>query len=466
VHVPEARRTAAQQVLNHARRLRAQFGSSVHDHIAGSMYARAAQIAQSCVRVTGQPQFDWDLWLDRVLTGKWLGIPIMILGLGVTLWVTIVGANMPSEALFQGLFWIHDLLDATLTNWGLPAWLVGFLVHGVYRGLAWVVAVMLPPMAIFFPIFTLLEDIGYLPRVAFNLDRLFRWCGAHGKQSLTMSMALGCNAAGVIACRIIDSPRERLIAILTNNFVLCNGRWPTIIMLASVFVAAAFPAGWSSLVATCTIVAVALVGVLVTFIVSKLLSGTVLKGKPSHFFLELPPFRRPNILRVIYRSLIDRTMFVLGRACMVAAPAGGLIWLLGNLEVNAQSLMSHLSGWLDPLGIAIGLDGVILLAFVVAIPANEIVVPTIIMAYLGSSQITELDDMSALAELFTVHHWTLTTAACMMLFSLLHYPCTTTSLTIYRETRSWKWTLLANVVPLTIAVLVCAAVAQTARWLN
>ncbi len=457
---------APADIIAHAHALRDRIGPVWHDRVTESLYARAARIARLSVQVTGRPRIDWDLLADRILTSRLLGYPIMVLGLMAVLWTTIRGANVPSGLLFDGLFWIHDRLEAVMHAAGAPWWLTGFLINGVYRGLAWVVAVMLPPMAIFFPIFTLLEDVGYLPRVAFNLDRLFRWCGAHGKQALTMSMGFGCNAAGVTACRIIDSPRERLIAILTNNFMLCNGRWPTIIMLATVFVAASFSPAWSSVVATGAVVGVTLLGVLVTFAVSKLLSKSVLKGEPSHFYLELPPYRRPNVLRVIHRSIIDRTIFVLGRACVVAAPAGGLIWLLGNVHAGDASLMTHLTERLNPVGVLIGLDGVILLACIVAIPANEIVVPTMIMAYMAGTQMTELDDMAALGTLFESNGWTLLTAACMMLFCLLHYPCATTSWTIYRETQSWKWTLWANLMPLTLAILACATVATAVRALT
>ena len=455
-----------QHIVDHAHRLRERLGPGMHDRITASLYARAAEITRACVRVTGKPRVDWDLVADRLLTSRWLGYPLMVAGLAAILWLTIAGANVPSGMLFDALFWVHDKLEAGMQALGAPWWLTGFLVNGVYRGLAWVVAVMLPPMAIFFPIFTLLEDVGYLPRVAFNLDRLFRWCGAHGKQALTMGMGFGCNAAGVTACRIIDSPRERLIAILTNNFMLCNGRWPTIIMLATVFVAASFPPAWSSVIATGSVVAVTLLGVVVTFLVSRGLSRTVLKGEASHFYLELPPYRRPNILRVVHRSIIDRTIFVLGRACATAAPAGALIWLLGNIHAGGDTLMAHLTRWLNPAAGVMGLDGVILLAFIIALPANEIVVPTMIMAYLASSRMLELDDMAELGRLFTANGWTLTTAACVMLFSLLHYPCATTTWTIYRETRSVKWTLWANLMPLTLAILVCTAVARTARLLG
>ncbi len=456
----------ARDIVNEARALHDQLGSGLHDRVADSLYQKAEHIAGASVCITGKPRIDWDLLADRILTSRALGFPIMILGLGAILWLTIQGSNVPSAMIFDALFWVHDVWESWMVSIGAPWWLTGFLVNGVYRGLAWVVAVMLPPMAIFFPIFTLLEDVGYLPRVAFNLDRIFRWCGAHGKQSLTMGMGLGCNAAGIAACRIIDSPRERLIAILTNNFMLCNGRWPTIIMLATVFVAASFSPGWSSVIATGTVVGVMLLGVVVTFVVSRLLSKTVLKGEASHFYLELPPYRRPNVLRVIHRSIIDRTVIVLGRACVTAAPAGALIWILGNVEVGGASLMAYLTGWLDGPAWLIGLDGVILLAYIVAIPANEIIVPTIIMAYMSHSRMIELDDMAQLGALFHANGWTMVTAACLMLFSLLHNPCATTSWTIYKETGSVKWTVWANLMPLALAVLVCGLVAQMARLLG
>jgi len=465
LHMAQVPPTAVDRLLARAAELRAQLGAGVHDRIAAALYARAADIAARSVRVTGKPRVDWDLLADRILTSRTLGFPIMIGGLVVILWTTISGANVPSELLARGLFRVHDRWEAAMHAAGAPWWLTGFLVNGVYRGLAWVVSVMLPPMAIFFPIFTLLEDVGYLPRVAFNLDRIFRWCGAHGKQALTMGMGFGCNAAGVTACRIIDSPRERLLAILTNNFMLCNGRWPTIIMLATVFVAAAFPPAWAGIVATGAVASVTLLGVLVTFVVCRLLSHTVLKGESSHFYLELPPYRRPAVLRILYRSLIDRTVFVLGRACATAAPAGGLIWLLANVKPGGMSLIAHLTGWLEPPGRFIGLDGVILLAYIIALPANEIVVPTMIMAYLAAGQMTELEDLEALGALLRSHGWTIRTAVCVMLFSLLHYPCATTTWTIYRETGSVKWTLLANLMPLTIAVLVCGLVSQIASFL-
>jgi len=321
-------------------------------------------------------------------------------------------------------------------------------------------------MAIFFPMFTILENLGYLPRVAFNMDWLFKKVGSHGKQALTMCMGFGCNAAGVIACRVIDSPRERLIAILTNNFVPCNGRFPTLIMLAVVFVAAAFPPAFASLAAAGAVVGVVLIGVGFTLVVSWVLSRTVLRGQASSFTLELPPYRRPNIGQILYTSIIDRTLFVLWRAILMAAPAGGVIWLLSNVSVGGSSLTDRVAGFLDPLGIAIGLDGVILLAYIIAIPANEIVVPTILMAYVGAGRMIELESMGELQALLVGQEgWTLLTAVCLMLFSLLHNPCSTTIWTMFKETGSRKWTALGALLPLALAFAVCFVVAQTARLL-
>jgi ferrous iron transport protein B len=364
----------------------------------------------------------------------------------------------------EGLFFIEEQAAALFTQLGIPWWVTGFLWHGVYRGLAWVIAVMLPPMAIFFPIFTILEDLGYLPRVAFNLDWLFKRAGAHGKQSLTMAMGFGCNAAGVIATRVIDSPRERLIAILTNNFVPCNGRFPTLIMLATVFVAASFPPVLASFAAAGAVVGVVLVGVFFTLLVSWVLSKTVLKGEASAFTLELPPYRRPNVARILYTSLIDRTIFVLWRAMQTAAPAGALIWVLGNISIEGISLAQHVANFLNPFGLLLGLDGVILLAYIIAIPANEIVVPTMMMVYMGTSMMTDLPDLGGLrALLVDGHGWTMLTAVNLMLFSLLHNPCATTIMTIYKETKSYKWAILSVVITLGLAFLVTFSTAAIVR---
>src|SRR5688572_22363234 len=384
--------------------------------------------------------------------------------LALVFYLTIKSANIPSKMIADGLFWVEDQIAFGFQAMGAPVWLEGFLVHGVYRGLAWVISVMLPPMAIFFPAFTLLEDLGYLPRVAFNMDRMFKSAGGNGKQALTHTMGFGCNAAGVIATRIIQSPRERLIAIITNNFAPCNGRWPTLIMLATVFVAAAFPPELGSVVAASSLVGVVMFGILVALLVSGALSRTVLKGEPSAFALEMPPYRKPQILRVLYTSLIDRTLFVLWRAIVWAIPCGAIAWIMGNVYVRDLSVMAHVSGFLDPLGNAIGLDGVILLAYIIAIPANEIVVPTMLMAYMNVDRMIEIDNMADLKTLLVVHNeWTLLTAICLMLFSLLHNPCSTTIWTIYKETGSKKWTWVATLLPLAIAFVVCFLVATIWR---
>ncbi len=455
----------SEALLTRVQDLRRTLGGNFRDDLVEAIYADAQAIAQRAARKTGTGRLDWDQRIDRILTSPLFGLPVMLLILALIFWLTIAGANVPSQMLMTGLLWVEGAGAGLFDSLGSPWWLTGFVWHGVYRSLAWVVAVMLPPMAIFFPMFTILEDLGYLPRVAFNLDRLFQKAGAHGKQVLTMSMGFGCNAAGVIACRTIDSPRERLIAILTNNFVPCNGRWPTLILLATVFVAAAFPPGAATVAAAGSVVMVTVIGVLFTLIVSAILSRTVLKGEPSAFTLELPPYRRPSILRILYTSLIDRTIFVLWRAIIWAAPAGGLIWLLANITIGDQSLAVYATSWLDPLGYALGLDGVILLAYIIAIPANEIIVPTILMLYLGNTMMTEeLTEAGDWRNLFVGEHdWTLLTAVNLMLFSLLHNPCSTTIYTMWKETRSKRWTLLGALMPLGIGLIVTFVVAQVWR---
>ncbi len=454
-------------ILQKADILRAALDEDFRDRLVEDIYNEAARITQKVVWVEGSRALDWDERIDRIVTHPFWGLPIMLVGLALVFWITVVGANYPSELLAKGLFALEGFGAQGFTMLGLPWWLTGFVWHGVYRGLAWVVSVMLPPMAIFFPIFTTLEDLGYLPRVAFNLDWLFKRVGAHGKQALTMTMGFGCNAAGVIATRIIESPRERLIAILTNNFVPCNGRWPTLIMLSTVFVAAAFPPAFAAFAAAGAIVAAVLVGIFFTFIVSWVLSHTLLKGEPSAFTLELPPYRRPDIRRILYTSFIDRTIFVLWRAVYMAAPAGGLIWILANLHVHGQALVHLIASLLDPFGRLLGLDGVILLAYVVALPANEIVVPTMIMTYSGASTVMEVENMAALKALLVGQAgWTLLTAISLMLFAVLHNPCSTTILTIWRETGSKKWTLIGALLPLGIAFLVTFLVAQVWHMLG
>lgn len=455
---------AAQSILDQADRLRRGLHADFRDQLVTALYHDAERIADRAVSREGEASYDLDQRVDRIVTSPWLGLPIMLGILATIFWLTIIGANYPSAMLANFFFWIEGGAASLSMAWGAPEWLTGFVWHGVFRGLGWVVSVMLPPMAIFFPMFTILEDLGYLPRVAFNLDWLFRSAGAHGKQALTMAMGFGCNAAGVIATRVIDSPRERLIAILTNNFVPCNGRFPTLIMLATIFVAASFPAALASFAAAGAVVGVVLIGVAVTLLVSAGLARTVLKGEASAFTLELPPYRRPSILRILYTSLIDRTIFVLWRAILTAAPAGAVIWLLANIDYTGISLAQHAINALEPLGYAIGLDGVILLAYVIAIPANEIVVPTMLMAYLGTGEMSDIESYDAIRTILVDQHgWTLLTAVNLMLFSLLHNPCATTILTMWRETGSKRWTALGALMPLAIAFVVCFLVATVWR---
>jgi ferrous iron transport protein B len=439
---------------------------SFHDYIVSSIYADAEVIASTAVSKAEGPKSDRDAKIDRILTSRILGFPIMVALLMGVFWITIEGANIPSQLLAEGLFLLEGQFTSLFRWFGAPAWIEGLLVHGTYRGLAWVVSVMLPPMAIFFPLFTLLEDVGFLPRVAFNIDRFFKWAGAHGKQTITMCMGFGCNAAGVISCRSIGSPRERLIATLTNNFAPCNGRWPTLILMATVFIATAFPPAISSVMASFAMVTITLIGILATFIVSALLSRTLLKGEESFFTLELPSYRRPQVLRVIYTSLIDRTIKVLYRAIIWAAPAGAVTWILGNVYISGETLMTYIASILSPIGLLIGLDGIILLAYIIALPANEIVIPTIIMGYTGASMMIELESMVELNALFTAQGFTVITAISLMLFSVLHYPCATTTHTIWNETKSAKWTLLSNLIPLAVALLVCFVFTQSAHILG
>lgn len=462
----DAHQPTPAEVLARADALQRQLGERFRDQLVESLYGQASTIAHRAVQPSTERHWDLDQRIDRLVTSPIFGLPLMMGMLALIVWITVIGANVPSQAIATALFWVEDQASGAFDAWGVPWWLTGFIWHGTYRGLAWVVSVMLPPMAIFFPMFTILEDLGYLPRVAFNLDWLFKKAGAHGKQSLTMAMGFGCNAAGVIATRVIDSPRERLIAILTNNFVPCNGRFPTLIMLATLFVAASFRPAFASFVAAGAVVGVVLIGVAFTLVVSYALSRTVLKGEASAFTLELPPYRRPSILRILYTSLIDRTLFVLWRAILMAAPCGALAWVLGNITIGDASIMQRAADWLDPLGFAIGLDGVILVAYIIAIPANEIVVPTMLMAYMSVGKMTEIEPTELHALLVHEHGWTLLTAVCLMLFSLLHNPCSTTILTIWKETRSGKWTALGALMPLAIAFVVCFLVANIARMLS
>ncbi len=456
------------EALNEAHEILANAGyteDSIKDDIVSCIVKSAQEIASQTVHIEYANYDIKDRKLDRILTGRFTAVPVMLLLLGITLFITITGANYPSELLSKGLFWIEDRLVDLFGVLNAPAWLTGILVQGVYRVLAWVVAVMLPPMAIFFPLFTLLEDSGYLPRIAFNLDRGFKRAGACGKQALTMCMGFGCNAAGVTGCRIIDSQRERLIAIITNNFVPCNGRFPTLISIITMFFIGTSVGLWNSAGAALLLTGMILLGVAATFLVSKALTKTILKGVPSSYTLELPPYRSPQLGKVIVRSIMDRTIFVLGRAVMIAAPAGLILWILGNVTANGASLLSHIAGFLDPFARFIGLDGVILLAFILGFPANEIVIPIVIMAYMQTGSIMELD-LASLKALFIDNGWTWMTALCTMLFSLLHWPCSTTLLTIRKETQSWKWTGVSALIPTLVGIAVCAIVANAVRLLG
>ena len=443
------------------------FEDDLKDRIVSGIVNTAESIASRTVSLPEKPYGKRDAFWDRILTGRLAGYPAMIGLLALIFWLTITGANYPSALLSSLFFSFQEKLTAAFMAVNAPQWLHGILVLGVYRVLAWVISVMLPPMAIFFPLFTLLEDFGYLPRIAYNLDRPFQCCKACGKQALTMAMGFGCNAAGVTGCRIIDSPRERLIAILTNSFVPCNGRLPALVTLITLFFTGASSAGpISSLRPALILTFFILTGVAATFFVSRLLSATVLKGMPSSFTLELPPYRRPQIGRVIWRSILDRTLFILGRAAAVAAPAGLVIWILANVSIGDISLLARFSGYLDPIGRLMGMDGVILMAFILGLPANEIVIPIIIMTYTSQGTLIEPGNLSDLHTLLISQGWTWVTALCTMVFFLFHWPCSTTLMTIKKETGSLKWTCLAVLLPTACGVILCMAITAFSRLLT
>ena len=406
---------------------------------------------------------NFDRKLDKYITSKKFGIPLMVLLLGIVFWITITGANYPSEMLATGLFWIQDRLTDFFIKIGAPSWVHGVLVSGIYGTLAWVVSVMLPPMAIFFPMFTFLEDLGYLPRVAFNLDNYFKKSSACGKQALTMCMGFGCNAAGVIGCRIIDSPRERLIAIITNSFVPCNGRFPILIAVITMFFTGYFTGPFQSFMSTLVLTGVIVLSVMMTLFISKVLSKTILKGMPSTFTLELPPYRKPQLGKVIVHSIFDRTLFVLGRAVVVAAPAGLVIWIMANINIGNTSILSHCANFFDPFSKLIGMDGYIIMAFILGFPANEIVIPILIMSYMATGSMLELDSLNQLKSLLIDNGWTWVTAISVMLFTLFHWPCATTCLTIRKETQSKKWTLISLFAPTIVGIVVCFIFVSTIK---
>jgi ferrous iron transport protein B len=436
------------------------------DKIVSQIVSMAETMGKEVITYDNPVYNQMDRKIDRVLTSKIFGIPLMIALLGIVFWITITGANYPSSLIADFLFWVESRLTVFCQWIGVPSWVNGLFVTGIFRTLAWVISVMLPPMAIFFPLFTLLEDLGYLPRVAFNLDNYFKKACAHGKQALTMCMGFGCNAAGIIGCRIIDSPREKLIAMITNNFVPCNGRFPTLIAIITMFFVGTAVGPFQSIISALMLTGVIVLGVSMTLLISKLLSKTILKGLPSSFTLELPPYRKPQVGKVIVRSIFDRTLFVLFRAVIIAAPAGVILWVMANIQIGDLSLLSHCAAFLDPFASLIGLDGYILMAFILGFPANEIVVPIIIMSYMAAGSMLELDDLTQLRELLVSHGWTWLTAVCTMLFSLMHWPCGTTCLTIKKESGSWKWTALSFLIPTLCGITICFIVANTVRLLG
>ena len=434
---------------------------NINEKVVSQILINAKNITDACVSYNNKNYQERNRKIDRILTSKITGIPIMLILFLFVFWITITGANYPSELLSNFLFSLEDPLYNILSF--LPDFIRNMIVYGGYRVLAWVVSVMLPPMAIFFPLFTILEDLGYLPRIAFNLDRFFKKCSACGKQALTMCMGFGCNAVGVTGCRIIDSKRERLIAILTNSFVPCNGRFPMIIAIITIFFVGLNNTFTSSLLSSLLLVLVICFSVFITLFISKILSKTILKGMPSSFILELPPYRRPQYLKVIIRSILDRTLYVLGRAIVVAIPAGIIIYILSNVYIDTSSILTICTNFLDPFADLLGLDGVILFAFILGFPANEIVVPIIIMAYMKSGVLIEYDSLSSLKEILVNNGWTIFTAINFIIFSLIHFPCSTTLLTIKKETKSIKWTILSFIIPLFIGISLCFIVTSMYR---
>lgn len=428
------------------------------DKIVSDIMMNAEKISKEVCVFENNNYGEKDRKIDKILTSKKFGIPIMILFLGIIFWITIVGANYPSSLLFEMFSKLQNLLIIFANKINCPIWLSDMLINGVYQTLTWVVSVMLPPMAIFFPLFTILEDLGYLPRIAFNMDGFFKKACCNGKQMITMCMGFGCNACGIIGCRIINSPRERLIAIITNNFVPCNGRFPFLISISTIFIAGMFlnkNGIFSSLIATFSVIFIIILGIFITLLISKILSKTILKGIPSSFILELPPYRKPQFGKILVRSILDRTLFVLGRAIMVAAPAGLVIWLLANIGINGESLLDYIANFLNPFAKLMGLDGYILTAFILGMPANEIVMPIILMCYLKGTQLMDIEDVNTIGNILIQNGWTLLTAINVMIFAISHFPCTTTLLTIKKETKSIKWTLISFAIPTITGIILC-----------
>ncbi|MEK7018121.1 nucleoside recognition domain-containing protein [Bacillus sp. FSL R9-9410] len=450
-------------IVQHAQTLSKE---DIRDDIVGDIYRTSASICKEAVQYTNTDKLYRSERLDKIFTSPIWGFPIMLGILSIIFYLTIAGANVPSEMIAEFFGWVEGYLTSWFQAMHAPEWLHGVLILGLFRGTGAVISVMLPPMAIFFPMFALLENYGYLPRVAFNMDRLFKRSGAHGKQSLTMAMGFGCNAAAIMSTRIIESPRERMLAILTNNFVPCNGRWPTLILMASLFMAAGYTGSMQTLVTAGVVVGMVVIGVIVTLTVSWVLSKTALKGVPTHYTLELPPYRKPKIWNTIVRSTLDKSIYVLKRAVIVAAPAAVLTWILANIFVGDTSLLMHFVNFLDPFAKMLGLDGFILAAFILGLPANEIVIPILLMSYLSTGALTEIDDFNQIKNLFLEHGWTWLTALNTMLFSLLHFPCGTTLVNIYKETKSAKWTFLSFAIPTVIAIVVTFLSTQLVHWLG
>lgn len=421
------------------------------DSIMKSIYDKCHEITDIVVK---KDKMNRVSKLDKILTNKLTGIPIMLLMLISILYISIVGANYPSSMLFNFFTWLKPIINNFLINIHIPKIVTDLLVNGVYQVLTWVVAVMLPPMAIFFPLFTLLEDFGILPRIAFNLDGYFEKANACGKQALTMCMGFGCNAVGVTNARIIDSKRERLIAILTNSFIPCNGRFPSLISIISMFFIIESKL-FNSFISVTILTLLILLSIFITLIISKILSKTILKGLPSFFTIELPPYRKPSIIKVIIRSIFDRTLFVLGRAVVVAIPAGVVIWLCANISVGGNSLINIFSNFLNPIGVLLGMDGIILLAFILGFPANEIVIPIMMMGYLSNSHLIDISSINTMKTILLSNGWTIKTALCTLVFILFHFPCSTTILTIKKETNSIKWTIISFILPLLIGIIIC-----------
>lgn len=431
------------------------FNINYKDIIISKIVETAEKISNKVCIFEDKNYSERDRKIDKILTSKKYGIPIMILFLGLIFWLTIVGANYPSQFLFDIFSKFQEKLINFATYINCPSWLSDMLILGVYQTLTWVVSVMLPPMAIFFPLFTILEDLGYLPRIAFNMDGFFKKACCSGKQMITMCMGFGCNACGVTGCRIINSPRERLIAIITNNLVPCNGRFPFLITIATIFIAGTIEGIGASIISTISVMLVIVLGIFLTLIISKVLSKTILKGMSSSFILEMPPYRKPQFCKIFVRSIFDRTLFILGRAVAVAMPAGLVIWLFANIGINGSSILDLIVNFLDPFARLMGLDGYILTGFILGIPANEIVLPIILMCYLQGKALINIEDTFAIGEILRQNGWTILTAINVMIFTILHFPCATTLLTIKKETGKMRWVVLSFLIPTVCGIIIC-----------